>query len=516
MKKILICFLVCLGIASSAVQAKIWNYKKSGQPERVVFKPDYLARINGSLYIDRIEFFADSTVFKCTAYYYPGSNIIVDRNLVLQAGDALIQPIGLHGMEFGKPFRLLRSGRHMFTVVYPPLDSRLTAIDLRELEGSWSLYGIRLDGERYDRITPDRWLEENTFYYPGNLKKNFNPEPRPARFKGILGGYDARVLQHSFTIENYNEITGVREDLDVLVAEDGSFEIEISTRTPKYVTVGFPLDMNMSVFLEPERTATVYFDRNKILAQRAGAADIYQSAIYNGGELGMINDELQAAYRLWTQSDKQPLVSVRTLERAMVVIDAIHQEMLEKIDSYIGMCAVTPYTRRLLLANEKADMILAALETEARLSENVHRGRALPRVPQGYYDFIRDLDDELVLFSPRFREIAGKLSTSRFREVVGLDASNDENVAALWTLPENEIVRLLEKEARAVCAWLNADSTPLWWQMMTAMNLASFGRMPRENVGRQKGEKVISGLRRAGIITHPAVYNALNDYYRYK
>lgn len=517
MKKLLICLMACLGLAMPTLSAGIWNYKNSVQPERVVFKPDYLARITGSLYIDRIEFFADSTVFKCTAYHYPGSNIVVNRDLVIQAGDALIRPVGLHGMEFGKPFRLLRSGRHMFTIVYPSLDSKLTVIDLRELDGQWSIYGIRLDGKRYDRITPDSWLEQNTIYYPGRLKENFSAEPHASHFKGILGGYDADVLQRSFTIENYNEITGVSEDIVVPVAEDGSFEVEIFTRSPKYVNVAFPLDMNMSVLLEPDRMATVYFDRNKILAQRAGAADIYQSAIYNGDELGMINNELQAAYRLWTPADKRPLENVRTLERAMVMLDAIHQEMVEKINSYIEMCAVLPYTRQLLLANEKAEMILAALETEARLTESATKGRALPPVPETYYDFVRvELNDELILFSPVFRQIAQKLSSSRFREVIGLGAPEGDGGVVFCSQPANEIVRRIEKESHAICAYLGVENPPLWWQMMTAMDLASFGRMPRECVERPKGEKVINRLKRSGIITNPAVYGALIDYYKYK
>ncbi len=514
MKKLIFCLIASIVLAMPEISAKIWGVNMAGQPERVVFKPDYLARLNGSLYIDRIEFFKDSTLVKCTSYYYPGAKITVDRNLVIRCGEKVIKPVALRGMEFGKPFTLLRSGRHMFTVVYPPIDKKEKVADLCEIGGSWSIYGLRLDGERYDRVSPDKWVEENTFYYPGELKNNLIAEPKPAIIKGILGGFDAKVLNDNFTIANYDPITGVEDDYVAVVGEDGSFEVDVPTRSLRYVTLMFPLNMNTQVLLEPGRTSTIYFDRNKILAQRSGAADIYQSAIYDGGELGMINTELQAAYVVWTPSDVMPLEKVKSLKKALLHIDNIHEAMVDKIMSYCEMCAVTPYTQKLLLANEKAGMILALLNTEARLtSEAGVSGRMLPDLPEDYYSFIKqDLDNELIWFAPKFKEVARKLSESRLGEVIGLRYNADDGDVKL---SKDKIVAELVAEANALCSYLGVDTPPVWWQIMTAMKLASFGKMPREKTSAETAKYVLSGLKKNGVIKNAAVYNSLNEYYRY-
>lgn len=513
MKNLILCLIACMSFAVSGASAKIWSYNKGGvQPERVVFKPDYLARVKGAFYIDRIEFFADSTIIKCTAYGYPGSNIKVDRDFVIEANGKLMQPIGLHGMKFGEPFTLLRSGRHMFTMVYPAIDKKIKVMNLREIDGLWSLYGIRLDGTRYDRPTGQEWIEANTFYYPGVPEQLFYPEPKAAKFKGIIGGFDPKIFASEFVVQSYNEITGQSEDVIVPINDDGSFETEFMLRAPRFIVAKFPLNMDTRIYLEPERTASVYFDRNKILAQRAGAHDIYQSAIYNGDQLGMINDELQAAYHVWGPNDVRKIEGARTLDKVQHLTALTADEMQDKISSYIEMCAVLPMTERLLWANERGGMIKTLLDAEARInSEAEKQKRRAPEIPVGYFDFVKDdLNNPLLVFSYRFRHIVPLLIKSRFWETIA-DAGDKNDRIIGYDFSDNSLLVGIEKQARNLCRYISVDTPPLWWQMMTAMRLTSLAKP--EGVTKAVAITTATALKNKGLITETAIYNAISDFY---
>lgn len=514
MKNLILCLVAFVSLAVPGAQAKIWSYSQAGvEPERVVFKPDYLARISGAFYIDRIEFFADSTIVKCTAYGRPGSTITVGRDFVIDAGGKLLQPVDLHGMKFGEPFTLLRSGRHMFTIVYPALSEKIKTINLRELDGSWSLYGVRLDGKRYDRPTGQEWIEANTIYYPGVPDQLFYAEPKAAKFKGIIGGFDSKIFANEFVVQSFNEITGEEENTLVTINEDGSFEADFLMRTPKFITAKFPLNMNTRIYLEPGRTSSVYFDRNKILAQRAGAHDIYQTAIYNGDQLGMINDELQAAYRVWDPSDVRKIESARTFDRVLQLTALTGDEMQQKIYSYIEMCAVLPMSERLLWAKERAGMIYTLLSAEARINSDVEKNnRRMPEIPVGYFDFVKDeLNNPLIVFTPRFVKIVPLLVRSRFWDTIS--SSGDRVSGAIdYSLYDNSLLAGIEIQAQNLCAYLGVDTPPVWWQIMTAMRLTSLSNS--EGLKKSAALATATSLKKKNLITEDAIYNAIRDYYK--
>ena len=76
------------------------------------------------------------------------------------------------------------------------------------------------------------------------------------------------------------------------------------------------------------------------------------------------------------------------------------------------------------------------------------------------------------------------------------------------------IVKSLQDEAQAICRYLEVKYPPLWWQIMIAMRLASFGMMDADNVSADDAAWVIKRLSDSNALTERAVINALKSHYK--
>ncbi|MDE6368417.1 MAG: hypothetical protein K2K94_04185, partial [Muribaculaceae bacterium] len=419
MKKIIFTLVALLSIAVMGSNARIWNPKGMTQPDRVVFNPDFMAETSGSLKIDRIEFFKDSTLIVFTANCPHYRSIKVDRNLTLEVDGNVLLPTKVYGMKFGEVYTLPRWGKQQFILVYPPVGRKVERMSIVELGGSWNIYGIRLDGGSYNRPTIKEWLETKLAYYSGESKQFIYPEPKTVIFEGFINGYDPNVFKRSFRLNNYNEITGIEEPIDVPIEDDGSFKLELKTYFPKFVIADFPLDMPVKSYLEPGHNLSIYFDRNMILGQRAGNINVWDAAIVNGGDLGIINNQLYASWAVWTPQIMAPLYNVKSLNDAQKIIKRLHKEQVEKLKSYAHDFMIFPYSEAVILANEKAGMIEALLQQEKMFKQ---RNGDNVDIPDGFYDFIKnDLNDNLIVTSGYFPSVARLLSESRYREVLGIN-----------------------------------------------------------------------------------------------
>ncbi|MDE5554742.1 MAG: hypothetical protein K2J10_06120, partial [Muribaculaceae bacterium] len=344
MKKIILALVAVLGIAAIEGEARIWNPKGMSHPDRVVFNPDFMAETSGSLNIDRIEFYKDSTLVVFTANSPHYRSIKVDRNLTLEVDGNVLIPTKVYGMKFGEVYNLPRWGKQQFIMVYPPVGRKVERMSVVELGGSWNIYGIRLDGGSYKRPTIKEWLESKLVYYNGESKQFIFPEPKTVVFEGFINGYDPNVFKRTFRLNNYNEITGVQEPIDVQIEDDGSFKVELKSYFPKFVMADFPLDMPVKSYLEPGHNLSIYFDRNMILGQRAGNINVWDAAIVNGGDLGIINNQLYASWAVWTPQIMAPLYNVKSLKEAQKIIYRLHNEQVERLKSYAYDFMIFPYS----------------------------------------------------------------------------------------------------------------------------------------------------------------------------
>ena len=508
MKQLIVVIIMLICASSADMCARIWNPKGKAYPDRVVFNPDFMAETSGNLKIDRIEFFKDSTLIVFTASSNYGY-INVDRNLTLDADGKILLPDKVYGMVFGENFKLQRWNKQQFVMVYPPVDRKVKKLSVVQLGGSWSIYGIRLDGGKYDRPTIEEWEETRSVYYAGDPKQFIYPKPKTVVYEGFINGYDPDVFKRTFRLNNYNEITGVQEPIDVEIDDQGYFRIELKSYFPKFVTADFPLNMQVKSFLEPEHNLAIYFDRNMILGQRAGKINVWNAAIVNAGDLGLINNQLYASWAVWTPDIKRPLYEARSLKEAKKIIDRLHKEQVERLKSYAADFMIFPYSEDVIMANEKAGMITTLLEQEKRYNDR-------EPIPYNFYDFIKgDLNDKLIVTSGYFPTLAQLLSESRYREVLGIN-----NVYAYNDLAADgrrvAIFKTLETEAEALCRYLEVRYPPLWWQVMISMRLASFGLMDADSVSREDAAWVINQLSDCKAITEKAVIDALKSHYQVK
>ncbi len=516
MKKLII-FIAFISVMVGGLEAKIWNPNRTVNPEQVVFNPDFMASSTKSLKIDRIEFYKDSTVVRFTISNPSSRTIKVDKNLVLEVNGKIISPVGINGLKFGETYRNEGWNKPTFEMIYPPITDKIERLNVLELGGTWNIYGIRMDGQQYKRLTKDEWLGQNSVYYSGRPSRFIYPERRPIVFEGYINGYDPKAFKRSFIIETHNEITGIPEYIEVPIENDGSFRVVLESYFPKFVLARYPLDMEVRFFVEPDHDIKAYYDRDIRLGQFNGTFSTRENAVVHAGDLGMVNDQVLRSMAVWTPRITRSLLSAKNLTDAKRIIDRIHREQVSSLKGYAQSFMTFPYAEKLMLAKEKAGMIYTLLEQE-RLFKNENRtkdGKMKP-IPEGYYDFLKDeLNDELVISTKYFPAIVELLNNSRFREVIGMrDAyayPDQYSEGQKWT-----IAGMLKSECQALCDYLGVKTPPLWWQIKSAMTLASGGLMDANSISKEDAQWVMNELKKNNVLTEPAVFDALNKHYGLK
>lgn len=516
MKKIIIFLTVVIALAFGSF-AKIWNPNRTVNPERVVFNPDFMASSTKSLKIDRIAFYKDSTLIKFTFDYPSGKTIIIDKNLVLEVNGKILCPVGIHGFEFGVPYRKEGWSNPSFEIVYPAITDQIERLNVLELGGTWNLYGIRLDSKQYERLTMSEWSEKNAVSYNGKPSQFIYPERRTVVYEGFINGFDPNAFKHSFTLETHNEITGVPENIEVPIADDGSFRVELKTYFPKFVLARYPLNLEMRFFIEPDHDIKAYYDRNIRLGQLNGTVSPSLNAVAHAGDLGLLNEQVGRSMAVWTPRFTRSLMSANNLTDAKKIIDRLHRQQVASLKSYVYDFTTFPYVEKVILAKEKGGMIYTLLEQELMFKgENRTKDGKLKPIPDGYYDFLKnEMNDELIVSTKYFPDIVEMLNNSRFREVIGLRDSYaypDEHTEGR----KLAIAGILKSECEALCNYLGVKRPPLWWQIKSAMTLASGGMMNAKTISKDDAKWVIEELSKNNVLIEPAVIDALNEHYGLK
>lgn len=481
--------IVSIGILSLSTIAMASPDSKSSNPYKVAINPDYLQRETGGLQVQHIDLFQDCTLLWCTAWGWPGTSIVADKNLMIRVDGDMYEPSEISGLEFGKPFIMQKWGRQDFTIKYPAIPKNAKVMDVIETNGDWYIYGLRLDGKKYKRKSADQWYAENALFYPGDLALAQADGKGKVTVEGIINNYDEQIANNSFTIKRINDCTGLDEDVRVKIKKDGSFKTSFEMNSPRILIAQFPLSMDMMLFLQPDGDISVYFDGDKILNQRVGRANINQAAIYNAGKFGMATQEIQNAPAVWNGT-----FQTSPLELTIKVIDHFHNEQVKKLTDYINSYCVSPLGADVLLGNEKAGMIYNKLQKALEAKQD--------EIPHGFYDFIKsDLDESGVSASKYYIDILKKLYISGFREAIGAEALKECTTA--------ELPNVLAAEAKAVRDFSGTNETPLWWQKMTGISLVSMQRLPTGN----NALETLKKLKENGAITNSNVYSELYKYY---
>lgn len=264
-------------------------------PEKVIVKPQILAVNNNVLEIDSIVRTDSSTVLHIQAFYRPKYWIKIDPKSFLTDNLGQTYPIqkGV-GIDLGKEFWMPESGQTAFQLVFPPLQTKATYVDFSEgdYQGAYGLWGIQLtnqkklqiklpDGVKEAHIDPNESLPDPIYKYG------------MATLKGQILNY-----KPGMATECTAYLTGIlqeeREAKNIDIADDGTFELQVSAVAPFYGILNLPYGQ-FDCLLAPDETTQIYINptecaRQKSKLRREDAA--IGKRIYYAGYLAGLQQEM--------------------------------------------------------------------------------------------------------------------------------------------------------------------------------------------------------------------------------
>ena len=569
MNKLRLLFLIVLAVSAISLPAK------DAKPRKAFDNPDCKAATTSVLKLTRAEFFKDSTRISFDVTFPAGMWINVDTNFVMEINDNVYRPSAVHGLEFGKMFVMPESGVHEFSLVYPGVKGKLSTMSLVERGGTWSLYDIRLDGKRYDRPSPEKWIADNHVDYPGEDATLIYDQPQKSVLRGIIAGYDPRTCGDTFMMYDEDELTSVDRPIVVPVNDDGTFTAELSMRKPKYINVTLANHKYYgNYYFEPGRDLSLFID-------------LENDKVLFGDELGIINRQLQAAPKFWGYRCIPELADTVPMEQAIEMIEAQHKAYQDVKNEFLNRDDIHPFAKKLVDSEELSGMIFTMLDHDMNLTVHALNKRKLPAAkPDAFWNYIRAymsnpvfprtshystminrLVNTLMFNSPihvpmeyltiigdrglvYLKEHGYKL-TDREEQMrawieehdgeehwLTLDSVNMLNrtvyeavercsVSAEQEAEIDKIVRSYRegpeaygkasarnfiKTAKTVSQFCGTDEPPLWWQIVLASSLNG-SMMSPEKLEQNVSLRLIQQLKDSGAITYAGINNAIYDHY---
>jgi thiol-disulfide isomerase/thioredoxin len=116
---------------------------------RIVERPVTGAHNTSSIEINKVELTDDATVLYVDAFFRPKQWIRIASSAYLQGGDKKYKIEKGDGIDLDSLFWMPESGRASFKLVFPPVDSRLKAVDFIECDdaGCFKIFDIDLTGK---------------------------------------------------------------------------------------------------------------------------------------------------------------------------------------------------------------------------------------------------------------------------------------------------------------------------------------------------------------------------------
>ncbi|MDP4269819.1 MAG: hypothetical protein Q8909_06805, partial [Bacteroidota bacterium] len=137
---------------------------------RVIKSPKVEAATHPNVIIDRIAISDTATVLDFTVSNYPGQWIIFAKKNYLINSDGgnkiyCKYAIGYNG-QLGDKWYMPESGKVHFSLVYPPIDKKLSKIDFIEgdnIDGAFKIFGVEINPSKRKALLPEalegNWLK---------------------------------------------------------------------------------------------------------------------------------------------------------------------------------------------------------------------------------------------------------------------------------------------------------------------------------------------------------------------
>ncbi len=318
--------------------------------------PDFVLRMMWEVTPTRVERTPDATRLSFHCVYPHGWQIKIDTTacIVEPRSGVKYAPVATEGLTLNEGFTLPESGEVDFTIIYPALPDTINEVDY--LDGSWKIYGLRLDGKKavkHSVVDLDKWEREHHKPYPGRLDKFFSPGE--AIVSGVINGYDPRAGFDNISVYHTNCVTGKQRPYLAPVSPDGTFRVVIPMEGPGYVSPADFLGQWQWHYAEPGRTLEIAMDWDDLLRSAYNKRmyrDYSNPTVRYGGDMGDINVRLAGApvrddapVRDWASELVPSEVSAKMAE--------IYRNDSTAVEAYIAAAGIDDYTASLLRHNAR-------------------------------------------------------------------------------------------------------------------------------------------------------------------
>lgn len=323
----IILFLLSLAVTKPVVAAQSGSHPGT----RVIEYPDYECKKSGILNIERITIDGDSTHVDFLLKSKPGYFGTVGKNTRLRDNASSVEylPVRAEGIEFDKTIRTKKDSVVRYSLFYEALPATVKKIDM--LEGTWDIFGIRLDGEKAAK--PARVKDPESLIV--TKKHSDTPAPIFSRgrtlISGIIDSYDPRTYGDLIEVNLENCIGQKRLTTNIHINPDGSFSKELDMLSSGELTLRFAnIDM-LSLYAEPGEDLFIYVDPEIMKLRQAGVKTDKPTFSF-GGSLGEINNGIINAPKYRYTHPDEKLSQQENHQR----IDNNVDKWAEKIENYIS------------------------------------------------------------------------------------------------------------------------------------------------------------------------------------
>ncbi|MDE6269097.1 MAG: thioredoxin family protein [Muribaculaceae bacterium] len=363
MRKLFLAGMFLIGLFTDFVAISaicLSAFSAAGENTRVYDHPDYALRMMWELTPTRVERTPDATSISFHCTYPPGWQIKVDSTvcIVEPRTGTKYAPVATEVLTLNEGFTIPESGEVDFSVIFPVIPDTINEVDY--LDGSWKIYGLRLDGSKAVKLSDvdlDEWEREHRKSYPGMPDKFFSPGE--AVISGVIRGYDPRAGFDNISVYHSSCVTGEQRPYLAHVAPDGSFRVTIPMEGPGYVSPANFLRQWQWYYAEPGRTLEIAFDWEDLLKS------MYRKGIYRdysnpparfGGDVGDINVRLSAA-PAHESAPVQEWASELTPSEVAVKLAEIYRNDSAAVESYIDSNGIDDHTARILRHNARGNYL---------------------------------------------------------------------------------------------------------------------------------------------------------------
>ncbi len=384
--------------------------------EIIVENPPFSVRNYSTVEIDKIVLNDTATVFYMTAHQRKGRWFkIVSDTYIRVNGEELIV-LTAEGIELDKEEYTDDSNTRMFSLVFPPINPDITHIDFIEsdCDNCFKIWGIELKSEVIsNRIKiPDEVIEdagkkgENAYLLPEDFSN-----AGIAYFNGMIYGY-VPEMKSEIRIGGINPITYEEIEIEIPVADNGSFSVNVPLLTSTAVYVNTPFYSN-EIILSPGKNSGLHIDlQQKAMQESKSRRDKTakkQFVCFSGANADINNYLIDKNTGFEFSKIQKEITGMSTDEYKMYILEYL-RKLIAKLDGEPQSRGKDYYVLKLKLS--AVSYLLSAdnyLESAFRTANNLKRGDKLegytyPEYSPEFYSFLKDLrfNDPLNLYNSQY------------------------------------------------------------------------------------------------------------------